>query len=396
RVHPGETPSQFVIHGVIDFLVGNSQRARALRNKVMFKIIPMLNPDGVFNGNYRSSYLGFDLNRHWLNPSSWAQPEIFSVKQVVTKMYEDPAVNLDFYIDIHAHSIGTNSFMYGNNVPTRRCLQIEEPGPHGRETALESEWGLKLRPNSRLNDSHSEITEKLDQQQQQQLREEQEVRDVEWPGQGGEGNKSTQGKHKGEDAVHGVEAFPLMLAARASDFSTMLLTLVHTTEQYIVSAQSQRCFEIVSKKLKSNMCSPQHVGKKDRLSSSVQYSKNARTVFLSTSPERTMETKIRRTSNIFLQKRKGASILENIERSSFIPLDLVLVDDRCLPVSPCHHFSNPDRLIPGKEGTGRQVLGHLLSPDVLCYTLEVSFYASRHPKTGLTPYTREGYMELGR
>ena len=50
----------------------------------------------------------------------------------------------------------------------------------------------------------------------------------------------------------------------------------------------------------------------------------------------------------------------------------------------------------GKEGTGRRALGHLLSPDVLCFTLEVSFYASHRDGVGLVPYTRVGYVELGR
>lgn len=46
RVHPGETPAQFIVHGVIDFLTSESPRARALRGNVVFKIAPMLNPDG--------------------------------------------------------------------------------------------------------------------------------------------------------------------------------------------------------------------------------------------------------------------------------------------------------------------------------------------------------------
>lgn len=50
----------------------------------------------------------------------------------------------------------------------------------------------------------------------------------------------------------------------------------------------------------------------------------------------------------------------------------------------------------GKEGTGRRALGQLLSPDVLCFTLEVSFYASHRDGVGLVPYTRSGYVELGR
>lgn len=53
---------------------------------------------GVVNGNYRCSYLGFDLNRHWLTPSAWAQPEILSVKTLVTELHEDPSADLDFYV----------------------------------------------------------------------------------------------------------------------------------------------------------------------------------------------------------------------------------------------------------------------------------------------------------
>jgi murein tripeptide amidase MpaA len=55
--------------GAIDFLVSNAPEAVALREKFVFKIIPMLNPDGVINGNYRCSLAGVDLNRRWKNPS---------------------------------------------------------------------------------------------------------------------------------------------------------------------------------------------------------------------------------------------------------------------------------------------------------------------------------------
>jgi len=40
-----------------------------LREKFIFYIIPMLNPDGVINGNYRCAISGYDLNRKWGNPS---------------------------------------------------------------------------------------------------------------------------------------------------------------------------------------------------------------------------------------------------------------------------------------------------------------------------------------
>jgi len=53
-----------MIQGVIDFLLNpNNKEAQILRETFIFKIIPMLNPDGVINGNYRCNILGVDLNR---------------------------------------------------------------------------------------------------------------------------------------------------------------------------------------------------------------------------------------------------------------------------------------------------------------------------------------------
>ncbi|XP_053248469.1 BEN domain-containing protein 5 isoform X4 [Podarcis raffonei] len=114
RVHPGETPSSFVCQGIIDFLVSPHPIAKVLRDHLVFKIAPMLNPDGVYLGNYRCSLMGFDLNRHWADPSPWAHPTLHGVKQLIVQMYNNPKVTLEFYIDIHAHSTMMNGFMYGN------------------------------------------------------------------------------------------------------------------------------------------------------------------------------------------------------------------------------------------------------------------------------------------
>ena len=69
RVHPGETPSSFVCQGFLDFLVSAHPLANALRDALVFMVVPMLNPDGVYLGNYRCSLMGFDLNRQWNEPS---------------------------------------------------------------------------------------------------------------------------------------------------------------------------------------------------------------------------------------------------------------------------------------------------------------------------------------
>ena len=63
RVHPGESNASWLMNGVIDFLVSDDEHAEFLRSTFVFKIVPMLNPDGVIVGNYRCSLMGHDLNR---------------------------------------------------------------------------------------------------------------------------------------------------------------------------------------------------------------------------------------------------------------------------------------------------------------------------------------------
>lgn len=83
RVHPGESNSSHVMQGVIDFLLSDSTEAKLLRKYFVFKIIPMLNPDGVIYGNYRCSLLGVDLNRKWISPNRFLHPTIFYTKQLL-------------------------------------------------------------------------------------------------------------------------------------------------------------------------------------------------------------------------------------------------------------------------------------------------------------------------
>mgnify|MGYP000954941268 FL=1 len=91
-----------MIKGVIDFLVSDTFEANILRDNFIFKIIPMLNPDGVVHGNYRCSLAGCDLNRKWRGTSKAAHPVIWSVKKLLAKLQEKYEVIL--YTDFHGHS----------------------------------------------------------------------------------------------------------------------------------------------------------------------------------------------------------------------------------------------------------------------------------------------------
>lgn len=76
----------------------------------------MLNPDGVINGNYRTSLSGEDLNRQWNITSKSMHPEIYYAKKTIL---EGEYKRL-LYIDIHAHSRKKGSFMYG-------CISPKSP-----------------------------------------------------------------------------------------------------------------------------------------------------------------------------------------------------------------------------------------------------------------------------
>lgn len=39
--------------GFLDFIISSHPIAKVLRENLVFKIVPMLNPDGVYLGNYR-------------------------------------------------------------------------------------------------------------------------------------------------------------------------------------------------------------------------------------------------------------------------------------------------------------------------------------------------------
>uniref|UniRef100_A0A4W5M7S2 Cytosolic carboxypeptidase 1 n=1 Tax=Hucho hucho TaxID=62062 RepID=A0A4W5M7S2_9TELE len=112
RVHPGETNASWVMKGTLEFLMGSSPLAHSLREAYIFKIVPMLNPDGVVNGNHRCSLSGEDLNRQWQSPSPELHPTIYHTKSLLQYLAAIQRAPLVF-CDYHGHSRKKNVFMYG-------------------------------------------------------------------------------------------------------------------------------------------------------------------------------------------------------------------------------------------------------------------------------------------
>ncbi|XP_034487906.1 cytosolic carboxypeptidase Nna1 isoform X3 [Drosophila innubila] len=111
RVHPSETPSSWMMKGLMDFITGDTTVAKRLRHKFIFKLVPMLNPDGVIVGNTRNSLTGKDLNRQYRTVIRETYPSIWYTKAMIRRLIEECGVAM--YCDMHAHSRKHNIFIYG-------------------------------------------------------------------------------------------------------------------------------------------------------------------------------------------------------------------------------------------------------------------------------------------
>ncbi|NWW74399.1 CBPC2 carboxypeptidase, partial [Climacteris rufus] len=111
RAHPGESGGSWAMRGFLDFLLSAHADAQLLRRLFVFKVVPMLNPDGVVVGNSRCSLAGRDPNRAYGTALPSFFPGVWHLRAMVQRILAEREVVL--YCDFHGHSRKNNVFMYG-------------------------------------------------------------------------------------------------------------------------------------------------------------------------------------------------------------------------------------------------------------------------------------------
>ena len=106
RQHAWETGTSHVMEGALQFVTSEDALARELRDRVVFKFTPMMDPDGCARGKVRFNANGYDVNRHW-NEIDLRQkqllermPEIWYVKKVILGCV-DAGQKIDLMLNLH-------------------------------------------------------------------------------------------------------------------------------------------------------------------------------------------------------------------------------------------------------------------------------------------------------
>jgi hypothetical protein len=83
RQHAWETGTSWVADGAARFLLSAGAEAADLRRSVIFKILPVFDPDGVAEGAVRFNVNGYDNNRNWDLDDPSKMPEIAALKHAI-------------------------------------------------------------------------------------------------------------------------------------------------------------------------------------------------------------------------------------------------------------------------------------------------------------------------
>ncbi len=98
RQHPPEVSGWLAMKWFVETLCVENEKAENFRNEYCIYVVPLVNPDGVDNGQWRHNAGGIDLNRDW---EDFNQPETRAVRDFIQKKVADGG-KIYFAVDFHS------------------------------------------------------------------------------------------------------------------------------------------------------------------------------------------------------------------------------------------------------------------------------------------------------
>jgi hypothetical protein len=140
RQHSWESGTSWVGEGVVRELLSEA----ALRQGIVWKILPMCDPDGVARGGVRFNHFGYDLNRNWDSPDSPRMPEIAAQRAAIRRWLE-AGKSVDLFLTFH----NTETAEYLEGPPERQDAAVQHE-PLARQLFHSLEAGTTFAPTQPL------------------------------------------------------------------------------------------------------------------------------------------------------------------------------------------------------------------------------------------------------
>jgi len=99
RQHPPEISGARALEPFVETLLDDSDLSRRFRAAYRIVVVPLLNPDGVEAGHWRTNAGGLDINRDW---GPFTQPETRLMRDLLAEIDADPEGRLAAFVDFHS------------------------------------------------------------------------------------------------------------------------------------------------------------------------------------------------------------------------------------------------------------------------------------------------------
>ena len=123
RTHPIEVQGWWVTNELINYLLSEDEAARFLREKCVFYIIPMYNPDGVELEYGRENANGIDIESNW--DKSPVQPEVAVLRSRFTELMASGAP-IEVALNMHSAYACQRYFVYHDAAGTSGAFSLSE------------------------------------------------------------------------------------------------------------------------------------------------------------------------------------------------------------------------------------------------------------------------------